>query len=195
MRCPIPRCKDSITENGMVCSRHGVQIWAHVETVRDKSGFRDEVKRQRDRMERQAEENARAVAATRAHGWIYFIELDEKIKVGWTSDLEQRMRAYPPHAKFILKYPGSRADERDLHRTLKLSRVAGREWYARTPQVLEYMRNQQLILSRQYAEEAAARGAHLELTRPKGVPAKRQPRKRQPRGQALVRAILDGTVT
>jgi len=62
-------------------------------------------------------------------GWIYYIRLDEKIKIGWTANLQQRIKSYPPHAVVLIEHPGTRYDERDLHRTFKPSRAAGREWY------------------------------------------------------------------
>jgi len=194
MRCPIAGCKNPPVAGGLVCTPHGVQIWAHVETVRDKSGFAELVDVERDRMQRQAQDNARAVAATRARGWIYFLELDDKIKVGWTSNLENRIKSYPPHARMVVEYPATRADERDLHRTLRQSLVAGREWYARTPQVLNCMRDVQLAKAKQYAEEQAASEARRAQAS-QAVPTGRPPRQRPLRGQALVRAVLAGQDT
>lgn len=196
MRCPIPGCRDGATINGMVCTAHGVQIWSHIESVRDKDGFHvaEAVERQQDRMERQAAENARAVAATRAEGWIYFLALDDKVKVGWTANFEQRMKNYPPHSRLIVRYPATRADERDLHRTLKTSLVAGREWYERTPQVMATIAEIERKNQERYAAEVAERKAAREAGRPKGVRiASSTPRPL--RGQALVRAMLDGSVT
>lgn len=195
-RCAIPGCRDGTTIKGLVCTMHGVQIWAHIESVRDKDGFHvaEAVKRQQDQMERQAEENARALAATRAEGWIYFLALDDKIKVGWTANLDQRMKSYPPHSRLIVTYPASRADERDLHRTLRTSLIAGREWYERTSHVMSTIREVQLRNEQQYAAEVAEREAAREAANPRPVGVStRKPG--PPRGQALVRAILDGTVT
>lgn len=195
-RCAIPGCRNGTTIKGLVCTAHGVQIWAHIESVRGKDGFHvaEAVKRQQDRMEREAAENERALAATRAEGWIYILALDEKIKVGWTANFEQRMKSYPPHSRLLARYPASRADERDLHRTLRISRVAGREWYERTPQVEALIADIHRRNQEQYAAEVARRRAESEATRPQGVRvASSRPRRSQPRGQALVRAILDGT--
>lgn len=189
-KCPIPGCIFALDDEALVCWRHSLQIWEQVQRQHlESAGSAVTTESADDRAARQAEERKRRTQSSLTPGWIYFLELDEKIKVGWTSDLEQRMKAYPPHAKFILKYPGTRADERDLHRTLRLSLVAGREWYSRTPQVLNYIRDTQKALYLQYAEEAAARAQAVPaVERPKGKP-------RHPRGQALVRAILDGKVT
>lgn len=191
-RCPIPGCKRETTPRALVCTAHGVQIWAHIESVRDRSGFAELVDIESDRMQRQAEVNARAVAATRARGWIYFLALDDKIKAGWTSDLAQRLKGYPPHAEVLVRYAGTRADERDLHRTLRQSRVAGREWYAKTPQVMAYIDD---IRQRQYEELAAAqaeRDAEMVAKAPKPI---HRSKPRPKRGGALVRAILSGEDT
>lgn len=190
-RCPIPGCSDGTTINGLVCTAHGVQIWAHIEKVRDRSGFHvaEAVARHRDREERQAEQNARDLAATRAEGVIYFLELDEKIKVGWTGNLDQRMKSYPPHSRLIVSYPASRADERDLHRSLRLSLVAGREWYTRTPQVMTAIRDVELQNAQRHAAQRAAyEAAHPPpppLPRPSGKPCK-------PTRSEVIRAQLYG---
>jgi hypothetical protein len=120
---------------------------------------------------------------------IYFLALDDKVKVGWTSNLEQRMKSYPPHSRLLVTYPGSRADERDLHRTLATSRVAGREWYERTPHIETTIREAQLRLDRQYAAEAEERRlkreAELPPTPPRVVP-------RRPTKSEIIQAMIRG---
>lgn len=196
-RCPIPGCKNGLTEDGLVCTPHGVKIWAHIDSVRSKSGFKDPVVRatHEEVLERQRK---RALAATRSEGVIYFVELDDKIKIGWTSNLDQRLKAYPPHAQLLHYHPATRADERDLHRSLKLSLVVGREWYSKTPQVMECMRefeeaervrvNQMFDAKR--AQERADREALPRMLKPPAPPPKPRPLT----GGALVRAIIRGEV-
>lgn len=191
-RCAIPGCPDGTTIKALVCTAHGVQIWAHVESVRSKTGFHvaEAVERHLTREERQAELNAQAVRATRAVGDIYFLALDDKVKVGWTSNLEQRMKSYPPHSRLIVTYPGSRADERDLHRTLATSRVAGREWYERTPHIMATIRDAQLRLDRQHAAEAEERRLEREAARPPAPPAVVVPRR--PTKSEIIQAMIRG---
>ena len=171
--CPIRGCDNGRHPDRLVCVQHSVQIWAHVEEI--KGADIQVALTIAEQEERKAADRAKQIELAKTHGWIYFLELDDKIKVGWTANLAQRLKSYPPHARMVVEYEGTRADERDLHRTLRVSLVAGREWYARTPQVLECMRDAQLKRDRQLTEEHAARMAALPAF-PVPVPS-RGPRK------------------
>lgn len=63
------------------------------------------------------------------HGDIYFIRLNDLIKVGWTRDLWSRVKAYGASAQLLVAYPGTRDDETTLHRQLRPALAKGREWY------------------------------------------------------------------
>lgn len=192
-KCPIPGCIFPLTVDDLVCWQHSLRIWERVQTAHLKSAGSAITTESADaRAARQEAERKKRTQTSLTPGWIYFLELDDKIKVGWTSNLQNRLKDYPPHARMVVEYPATRADERDLHRTLRLSLAAGREWYARTPQVLACMRDAQLAEDRRRAAELAAQTT--QNRRPKAVSASH--RKPRPlRGQALVRAILDGKVT
>lgn len=62
-------------------------------------------------------------------GWIYYLQSGGHIKIGWTSDLERRMRAYPPGSQLLAVHAGTRADEATMHRRFAVHRTHGREWY------------------------------------------------------------------
>lgn len=77
-------------------------------------------------------EKAAPEAKFKAHehqGDIYCLRLNGLIKIGWSSDLIGRIHSYGPRVEVLCTFPGSRADERDLHRALKACRAHGREWY------------------------------------------------------------------
>lgn len=120
MICPIPGCAEPLLADCIVCESHALQIAARI-----------------------GKKRRAAIPAHLDHGWIYYLILDEKLKIGWTTNLEQRIKAYPPHAVVAIEHPGTRADERDLHRSLKPSLVAGREWYTKTPEVEAALRRAQ----------------------------------------------------
>ena len=66
----------------------------------------------------------------RSHvGWVYFVRVGDRIKVGHAVDLSRRIKAYPPDSVLLAVMPGSRADEAALHQELTPWRTAGREWY------------------------------------------------------------------
>ena len=70
-------------------------------------------------------------------GHIYFLLSDNAVKIGWTSDLEQRMKSYSPGTKILAVMPGARKDETRLHRKFAHLRTNRREWFAYSPQVME----------------------------------------------------------
>lgn len=78
---------------------------------------------------RRAEREIRTVLGEPADGRIYYLQVGSRIKIGWTSDMSQRMRAYPPDSVLLAVEQGSLADERDMHRTCRPYRTHGREWY------------------------------------------------------------------
>jgi len=190
MRCPIPGCIFPIAEDALVCWQHSLQIWERVQTKHlESAGSAITTESVAARTARQADERKRRTQGSLEPGWIYFLTLDDKIKVGWTANLEKRLRSYPPHARMVVTYPASRADERDLHRTLRQSLVAGREWYARTPQVLEYMRDVQLTEDKRHAEEAAYREAEWRSIQPPRIANSRPIR---PTRSEVIRAQMYG---
>lgn len=116
--CPIPGCGDARPDGLLVCEGHADEIATQVR-------------------------RRKSVPAHKADGWIYYLLLDGKLKIGWTANLAQRLKSYPPHAVMVLDHPGTRADERDLHRSLAPSRIVGREWYSKTPEVEAALRRVQ----------------------------------------------------
>jgi hypothetical protein len=129
-KCPIPGCKDRLLEGALVCIRHAVEIWQLVQRSKgDPEIHQIAVETVAERVRRLDEAERKRIEFNKQHGTIYYVRVDEKIKIGWTSNLDQRMRAYPPHMQLLATHPGDRADERDLHRSFARFRASGREWY------------------------------------------------------------------
>lgn len=123
-----------IGHEGRICEHHADLIWGKVE-------WRDAVDCDIPVTGSEAREYARADARARrtaehrkptSLGEIYFVRIDDLVKVGWTSKLADRVRSYGPKAELLANYPGTRADEAALHRQLTPARFRGREWYSDT---------------------------------------------------------------
>lgn len=140
--CQIEGCNIRLSKNHLneltVCTDHAAAIWEIVER-RDKSPYLRATLaasiRDRDRIRAQHRSQERAEALTfgrspEAPGDIYFVRVNGLIKVGWTTDLHQRVRSYGPGAELLAHYDGFRCDEANLHKQLTPARVKGREWYA-----------------------------------------------------------------
>lgn len=98
------------------------------------------------RLNRQAEADARrsrqeqAVRDSKgdAPGWIYYLRIDDKVKIGYTGDITQRMRAYPPGTTVLAVHPGTPRMERELHRQFAAHLVQGREWFRPATEILDH---------------------------------------------------------
>lgn len=62
-------------------------------------------------------------------GHIYFVRLNGLVKVGWSRDVDTRLRAYGPDVEVLAIHPGTQSDETNLHRQLRPALARGREWY------------------------------------------------------------------
>lgn len=68
-------------------------------------------------------------------GVVYYLEVGELVKVGFSVRLADRMSSYPPGSVLLATEPGPKSLERTRHLELRNSLVRGREWFARTPEV------------------------------------------------------------
>jgi hypothetical protein len=72
-------------------------------------------------------------------GFVYYIQVDERIKVGFSTDVKRRMRAYPPASKLLAVEPGDRDLEKQRHRQFKGSLAYGREWFTPTQDLRDHI--------------------------------------------------------
>ncbi len=77
---------------------------------------------------------------TPTEGTVYFLRSGGYIKIGWTSDLQRRMRAYPPDSELLASRPGTRKDEAALHKKFAHLRSHGREWFPLAPQIRDHIK-------------------------------------------------------
>lgn len=75
----------------------------------------------------------------RTNGDIYYVRLNGLIKVGWSRELEKRLRAYGPDVEVLCHYPATRDDETNLHRQLRPFLARGREWYEDCPALADFV--------------------------------------------------------
>lgn len=119
-KCPIPGCPEHRLKSGLVCIRHGVEIWQDVQRSKGEPEIHQiAVETVAERERRLDDAHRKNIEFNKQHGTIYYLRLDEKIKIGWSANLGQRLMSYPPHMVLLVDHPGNRADERDLHRVLQ----------------------------------------------------------------------------
>lgn len=109
------------------------------------------------------------------NGVVYYLRSGGYIKIGWASNLQKRMKAYPPDTMLLATEPGTRADEQRRHRTFAVHRTHGREWYAMVPPLMEHIDKVKRENGEPDAVVFAAKPVtvprpHSNKTRPKSVP-------------------------
>lgn len=79
-------------------------------------------------------QRAQRVSGTTGYiaGWVYYLRVGDKLKIGYTADPGRRLKSYPPDSKLIAIHPGTKATERDMHHRFAHARLAGREWFSPT---------------------------------------------------------------
>ena len=64
-----------------------------------------------------------------ARGKVYYLRVDGLIKIGYSSNVYGRLRAYPPSSELLAVEPGSMETERLRHGQFRADLKHGREWF------------------------------------------------------------------
>lgn len=70
---------------------------------------------------------------------VYYLQVGELVKIGYTANLMQRMDTYPPDSKLLAVEPGGKDVERDRHRQFHHALGLGREWFVPDDELLEHI--------------------------------------------------------
>lgn len=74
-----------------------------------------------------------------AQNVVYYVSVQDWIKIGTTTCLEYRIRAYPPESKILAVEPGDAKVERQRHDEFNEYIVAGREWFSRGERLMQHI--------------------------------------------------------
>lgn len=72
-------------------------------------------------------------------GWVYYIRMGDTIKIGYSIDVAQRMRSYPPNAELLAAHPGTEVLEKQIHQKFREHLVRGREWFAPAAEIMTHI--------------------------------------------------------
>lgn len=134
--CCYPECEQPVAkalpQPVGLCLGHALDVWASVDESGDTlvpiTHYR--LNRKLEQHRREEREAEAALSRDIAPGWVYYLLVGDRIKIGWTADVRSRMRAYPPNADLLAVHPGTKMLERDLHHQFTSWLAAGREWFA-----------------------------------------------------------------
>lgn len=80
---------------------------------------------------------------------VYFIRNGDRVKIGWTTNLRQRLSALAlPQDSVALTIPGASAEETALHHRFARARIGRSEWFTATQEIEAYIAAQRQRASR-----------------------------------------------
>lgn len=149
--CVWPDCTDAVhrVADGMrpipLCNYHAFEahkrLEADVADLRIVASMRRQVTVERGETWTTEARKLKRDAQLRADnpGWIYYLRVDDTIKIGFTVDLRRRLKEYPPNAELLAVHGGSKTIEKDLHHTFRGSLTARREWFTPSAAVTDHI--------------------------------------------------------
>jgi hypothetical protein len=69
-------------------------------------------------------------------GFVYFVRFGERVKIGWSSNTDARLRNIP-HDEVLAIIPGTMRHERQCHAAFAHLRITG-EWFEAAPDLLAF---------------------------------------------------------
>jgi hypothetical protein len=130
------------------CSTHAALIDEHVDICRPHATIvHDRVEAPKRLAEEQRKVNAALIdqgiepppGQTYDRKWVYYILVDDHIKIGYTGHLWERLGAYPPNAQLLGAELGGRTVERRRHDQFHVYLSYGREWFRDVPEIRDHI--------------------------------------------------------
>ncbi|MEH3033348.1 MAG: GIY-YIG nuclease family protein [Aeromicrobium erythreum] len=144
MICQLPKCRqDTVWLAGRslgICAHHALLVveWGMVVTTEAEQKIlheRAEIQRiHRERKKKKSEAERRERQRSQP-GWIYYVLIDGRIKIGYSVDVKRRLASYPFDSPLLAMHPGTKQTETEMHQKFAGSKAAGREWFLDTPEL------------------------------------------------------------
>jgi hypothetical protein len=158
-RCAWPRCPELLVKRhpvdgeqfadryGVLCPTHAVDVataviqhQAHLNLVQrffEVQTTEQAVRNAQWCADAERYEAEKVALRQDREGFVYYLRVGERIKIGYSVDVKRRMRAYPPGCELLAVEPGDRDQERQRHQQFAGSRTDGREWFRPTSDIFE----------------------------------------------------------
>lgn len=72
-------------------------------------------------------------------GLVYYLRINGQVKIGYTTNLKQRSRSYPPGSELLAAEPATTKTERERHQEFARWLVRGREWFMECTQLTAHI--------------------------------------------------------
>ena len=121
-----------------ICVKHASQVLHYLNSYMP-SNVEDRMLIAVRAVENQRAQQAERKAFTPKTGQVYYVHVGEYIKIGYSDNLPNRIRAYPPGSKLLAVEPGDLTLEYQRHRQFEEYRAARNEWYRPAPELLAHI--------------------------------------------------------
>ena len=124
--CAFDDCTERATYHKTpLCREHAQQVWKLVEE--------HEPEHERH-LVRGDFKTAKSTGTPRRYlanrpGHIYYLQVGDRVKIGFTADFYRRMMQYPPNSVLLATHPGTPAVEKEMHQDFRRYLADGREWF------------------------------------------------------------------
>lgn len=144
--CIWPECTEHdswvLMRVGPLCGYHAKltqDALAEIQVDGSPESF-DRLMRTRDRSRRwNREQDALDAKRGDQPGWVYYLVIGQRVKIGYSTDVRRRMANYPPGSELLAVEPGSKQLEARRHREFAGSLLDGREWFRRDAVLQEHI--------------------------------------------------------
>lgn len=150
--CAWPDCDRSTPETfeqnrlGVLCLDHA---WSHYDAMNQylvwdgttDSALAKDFRARQVPLDQITDEERAERKAILEQGQVYYLLVGERVKIGFSGTLHQRLRTYPPGSKLLAVEPGTKQLERQRHRQFGEYLVAGREWFEPSDELLAHTRD------------------------------------------------------
>lgn len=145
-RCTIERhggdfC-DAPTAEDMpfpICGRHAAKLYRHV--AHAMAGIASDPLWMLHAATKQIEDDRARTERQRAAGrpTVYYVQVSDCIKIGYTSQMQKRMLHYPPNKRLLATEEGDYELERKRHRQFADLLAYGQEWFKPAPKLIAHI--------------------------------------------------------
>ena len=148
--CGIRDCiHDGGFQNTPMCEEHAWQVWATLSAVKDyddeRQAAREDLEQYEAHMAAEERKKQEALEATWKTGrwiepgWVYYLLVGDRIKIGFTKDIHQRLKQYPPNSELLAAHPGTPKVEREMHHKFLHLLANGREWFTVSDEIMQHI--------------------------------------------------------
>lgn len=131
-------------DNGSICMHCQIDIMTNLEKFvampeMSEAMYREARKRTEIAKQQVKQENRRIATDPDSTGYVYYMRINGQIKIGYTANLRQRSRNYPPGTELLAIEPGTLELEKKRHGQFVRDLARGREWFRESDALAEHI--------------------------------------------------------